>query len=137
MIGATSYTASYFIKGITQNDWNWSWGEFFGSVFGTAFAAPLAILPGGLYLSAFAAGLFSNILTDGFNSVVYGVEFNLGKTLIQGIKDGIIFAVFAGFMGKVFKVQGINMGKGSWGSVTKQVYTKFKKNLIICLLGSG
>lgn len=50
--------------------------------------------------------------------------------ILTGILNGFISIAFAGLMGKVFKVQGINAGRGSWDSVTKQIYTKLNKNII-------
>ena len=130
LVGAAAYTITYVATGISTNNWSWSLGDFFGSVLGGALAGPLSLLPGGMYISAFASSLFSTILSDAFNSIEDGTDFNFTNSVWTGFVNGFISLAFAGLMGNVFKVQGVNAGRGSWESVTKQIYTKLNKNII-------
>ena len=136
VIGAASYGISYLYKGITTGNWEFNTAEFLGSALGGMIGGMFSIIPGvGSYISAFATGLVTNVLTDAFSSVMYGTEFNLGTSLLNGAKAGILSMVFVGVMNTQYAIKGLTFGRGSWSAVSKQIYTKFRRNLIIRIRG--
>lgn len=130
-VGAVSYSASVVIKGITTGEWKWSWGDFLGSTIGGFIGGAFSIVPGiGSYLSAFITGLVSTVLSDAFNHTIYGTEFNFMNSIKSGTLNGAISIVFMGIIDTKFAIKGVTFGQGSWSSITDQIYTKFRKDLI-------
>ncbi len=131
VIGAASYGISYLYKGITTGNWEFNAAEFLGSALGGLIGGMFSIIPGvGSYISAFVTGLVTNVLTDAFSSVMYGTEFNLGTSLLNGAKAGILSMVFVGVMNTQYAIKGLTFGRGSWSAISKQMYTKFRRNII-------
>ena len=131
IIGAASYTISYLYKGFTTGDWGWNWAEFLGSTLGGMIGGAFSIIPGaGSYISAFVSGFVSNILTDTFSSAMYGTDFNIETSLWEAFKSGILSGAFVGIVNAKYAIKSITFGRGSWSAVSKQIYTKFRRDII-------
>lgn len=131
IVGAASYTISYLYKGFTTGDWGWNWAEFLGSTLGGMIGGAFSIIPGaGSYISAFVTGFVSNILTDAFSSAMYGTDFDFGTSAITGVFNGILSMVFVGIVNAKYAIKSITFGRGSWSAISKQIYTKFRRDII-------
>ena len=130
-IGTVSYASTVVFNGITTGDWEWNWAEFLGSTLGGFIGGAFSIIPGaGTYISAFMTGFFTNILTDVFSSAIYGTDFNVVESLLNGAFLGATSIVFVGLMGTKYATQGVSFGRGSLSAITDQIYTKFRRNII-------
>lgn len=95
-----------------------------------------AIIPGvGAYISAFATGFMTTLLSDVFNSAFDGTEFNFFDSLKAGAANGILTLALAGVVHINFAIKGVTYGRGSWSAITKQIYTKFRRDLIMRISG--
>ena len=128
-VGAVSYASSVVITGIFTGEFSWSWGMFLGSIIGGAIGGALTYalqLPIGI--SAFITGGISTAigmtLSNAFGESSYsGLEI-LGWSLVSAG----LSAVAVNNMNKI-RIPGLT-GRGSYGQITKQIFTKFYNGLI-------
>lgn len=131
IIGATSYAVSEVVSFTMTGNWNWSWSEFFGNTIGGAIGGSLEYVFHG-HLS-----IFTNLLAD-ISSTVFGMFFqnnfeganNSRQDIINAAIISTILSIEASVLGKMIKIEGINLGKNSYFSISKQVFTKFRKGTI-------
>ena len=61
---------------------------------------------------------------------MYGTEFNFTNSLLHGAMQGISSMVFVGIVNVKYSIKGITFGRGSWSSISDQIYTKFRREII-------
>ena len=77
------------------------------------------------------------ILAD-ISSTVFGMFFqnnfeganNSKQDMINAAIISTIISIEASILGKMIEIEGINLGKNSYFSISKQVFTKFRKGTI-------
>lgn len=129
-VGAVAYTASVVIRGITTGKWEFSLGDFIGSVLGGFIGGAFAIIPfAGTYLSAYITGFVSSVLSDVSNNLIYGTPIN-ENFIGNALWEGVLALSFNTIVNGKYFVKGITFGRGSWSAITSQIYTKFRHNVI-------
>ncbi len=131
IIGATSYAVSEVVSFTITGNWHWSWSEFFGNTLGGAIGGSLEYVFHG-HLS-----IFTNLLAD-ISSTVFGMFFqnnfeganNSKQDMINAAIISTIISIEATILGKMIEIEGINLGKNSYLSISRQVFTKFRKGTI-------
>ena len=128
-VGAVSYASSVIITGIFTGEFSWSWGMFLGSILGNMFGSMLSYafkIPIGW--SAFIAeGLSTSIgmtLSNAFGESEYSIEEILMWTAISAVSTAALTKIFS-----LIKIPKMT-GRGSYGSISKQIFTKFHSGLI-------
>ena len=140
-VGAASYAAGQLIDYAVTGSFEWSWGGFFGATIGGAIGGALAYAIGGIVMTSKAAafgikmaGAFMSGATTNAGTMIgeniSGDAANSAEDIVfQSILSGSISALSVGIASKM-RIQGLNRGRGSFETVSNQIYTKFRRQLI-------
>ena len=129
-VGAASYTAGQIINYVQTGQIEWSFGGFFGSIIGGAVGGALSYLPIfrpilGLFISGFTTSVGAMLGSNIEGSTNYSfLDIFCNSLVVGGLS-----ALSAGIMGKI-RISGLNVGRGSFVAIAKQINTKFQRGLI-------
>ena len=134
-IGAASYTAGQLIDYAITGDFEWSWGGFIGSTVGGAIGGAITFATAGIggafatMAGAFLSGAAMTSSTMIGENIAGDANHSLGDILISSLISGGISMASVGIMSKI-KIPSLNSGRGSMSAVSKQMYTKFQRQII-------
>ncbi len=134
-IGAASYTAGQLIDYAITGDFEWSWGGFIGSTVGGAIGGAITFATAGIggafatMAGAFLSGAAITSSTMVGENIAGDASHSFEDILISSLISGGISMASVGIMSKI-KIPGLNAGKGSMSTVSKQMYTKFQRQII-------
>ena len=134
-IGAASYTAGQLIDYAITGDFEWSWGGFIGSTVGGAIGGAITFATAGIggafatMAGAFLSGAAMTSSTMIGENISGDATHSFGDILISSLISGGISMASVGIMSKI-KIPSLNSGRGSMSAVSKQMYTKFQRQII-------
>ena len=134
-IGMASYTAGQLIDYAITGDFEWSWGGFFGSTVGGAIGGAITFATAGIggsfatMAGAFFSGAAMTSSTMIGENISGDATHSFGDILISSLISGGISMASVGIMSKI-KIPSLNSGRGSMSAVSKQMYTKFRRQII-------
>ena len=131
-VGAASYAVGQLIDYAVTGDFEWSWGGFLNSTIGGAAGGIAVYLLGpkaGLALSAFTGGFASNAATMFMENILYDSGHSVCDILFSSLIVGGLSILAAGIMDKI-RIPRLNAGRGSYSSISSQIYTKFYRGYI-------
>ena len=132
VVGAASYTTGQVVEYVLSGTFEWSWGALVGSTIGGSIGGAAVFTMGGLgttalgtFVSAFATEMGSMI----GENISDNAGYSFGDILINSTITGGFSILTVGVMDSI-KLYGINYGKGSWSSISKQITTKLYNGTI-------
>ena len=134
-IGAASYTAGQLIDYAITGDFEWSWGGFIGSTVGGAIGGAITFATAGIggafatMAGAFLSGAAMTSITMIGENISGDATYSFGDILISSLISGGISMASVAIMSKI-KIPSLNSGRGSMSAVSKQMYTKFQRQII-------
>ena len=134
-ISAASYTAGQLIDYAITGTWEWSWGGFFGSTIGGAIGGVITFATagvGGTFATMAGAFLSGAAMTSGTmigENIAGDAAHSFGDIFISSLISGGISMASVGIMSKI-NIPSLNIGRGSMSAVSKQMYTKFRRQII-------
>ena len=134
-IGAASYTGGQLIDYAFTGDFEWSWGGFIGSTLGGAAGGIFTFATGGAgsafvtLLGAFVSGASVTAGTMIGENVSGDATHSWEDILVSSVISGGISMASVGIMSKI-RIPKFNSGRGSVSAVSKQMYTKFRREII-------
>ena len=134
-IGATSYTIGQLINYAITGDFEWSWGGFVGSTVGGAIGGAITFATAGIggafatMAGAFLSGAAMTSSTMIGENISGDASHSWEDILISSIISGGVSMASVGIMSKI-KIPSLNAGRGSMSAVSKQMYTKFQRQII-------
>ena len=131
LIGGASYTVSEGISYAITHEWSWSWGQFCGSVIGGALGGALAFISPGAPAALLGGltGFSSNAFGMKLQNLWEGTNYSDGQIFFSSLISGLLASEATALSSKI-RVPGLNSGRGSYLSVSKQIITKFRKGTI-------
>ena len=133
-IGAATYTTGQLIDYAITGDLEWSWGGFFGSTIGGAIGGAITFATSGIgayatVVGAFLSGATMTSSTMIGENIIGDASHSLGDIVVNSLISGCVSMASVGIMSKI-KIPTFNVGRGSASAVSKQVYTKFRRQII-------
>ncbi|MBQ3115965.1 MAG: hypothetical protein IJC07_02945 [Clostridia bacterium] len=131
LVGAGSYAVGQLAEYSATGDFEWSWGGFFGSMIGGAlcgmifYAAP-EIAPA---LAGAIAGGIMQLSTMLGENISGDKDYSVSEIVQSTLFSAGLSAITAGMIGSI-KIPTISSGAGSYSAISKQIYTKFKHDII-------
>ena len=124
--------ASQGLEYAITGTWDWSWNDFFYTAVGGAVGGIVAYCFNGWGLAAygaFASGFASNATMLIMEDYMENKNYTVADVLVSSILVGTLSALSAGMMDKI-RISGLNAGRGSFSSISSQIYTKFYRGHI-------
>ena len=132
VVGAASYTTGQVVEYALSGTFEWSWGALVGSTIGGSIGGAAVFMMGGLgttALGAFVSGFATEMGSMIGENISDNAGYSFGDILINSTITGGFSILTAGVMDSI-KLSGINYGKGSWTSISKQITTKLYNGTI-------
>jgi len=131
LVGAGSYAVGQVAEYAVTGDFEWSWGGFFGSAIGGALCGMLFYVAPGIptiFAGAISGGIMQLSTMVGEN-VSGDKDYSISEIATATLFSIVTSAIVAGVFGSI-KLPGVNSGRGNYSSISKQIYTKFRRDLI-------
>ena len=133
-IGAAAYATGQLVDYAITGDFEWSWGGFFGSTIGGAIGGAITFATSGIgayatVVGAFLSGATMTSSTMIGENIIGDASHSLGDIVVNSLISGCVSMASVGIMSKI-KIPTFNVGRGSASAVSKQVYTKFRRQII-------
>ena len=131
-VSAASYVAGQGLEYALTGTWEWSWTALLNNTIGRAVGGITVYCLGGFGGAAFGAfvgGFASNATTMLMENLIENEGHTFADIMLSSTAVGILSVVSAGIMDKI-RISGLNAGRGSFSSVSSQIYTKFYRGQI-------
>ena len=130
IVGATAYTISESVSYAITGEWSWSWAQFTGNVIGGAIGGAFSMIP---VMGTMAVAGITEVLSTGIGMILQneweGTNYSVGQIIGTSVVSGLI-AVGTTVISKAIKIPGLNSGRNSFSSISKQIVTKFRNGTI-------